>query len=287
MDKYNIEYFCNTKSGASGSPILNINNNEIIGVHKEANSKFGVNRGTLLKDPINDFIETKLKNAKNEIETKLRQIKVSQEFEGEELFERITLLIIYHINKTIKESYQAVYDTWIELINNVFYIEAPKDLYGYSGNAKSDYEGIEKEIEEAKKFLYNSIGQNKENFKRTKRDQFGIEDIINNYEYDISSNLGKIINEFRIFFNNHLCIANEKICENGEPKNILSPIQQYQFQVAKVRDSVSDLKSLISYSRNMIGEDTLKALNSDEFLELYKEISKNKNNEFLNKINVY
>ena len=223
----------------------------------------------------------------NEIETKLRQIKVSQEFEGEELFERITLLIIYHINKTIKESYQAVYDTWIELINNVFYIEAPKDLYGYSGNAKSDYEGIEKEIEEAKKFLYNSIGQNKENFKRTKRDQFGIEDIINNYEYDISSNLGKIINEFRIFFNNHLCIANEKICENGEPQNILSPIQQYQFQVAKVRDSVSDLKSLISYSRNMIGEDTLKALNSDEFLELYKDISKNKIDEFLNEINVY
>ena len=37
----------------------------------------------------------------------------------------------------------------------------------------------------------------------------------------------------------------------------------------------------------MIGEDTLKALNSDEFLELYKDISKNKIDEFLNEINVY
>ena len=34
IDKYNIEYYCHTEKGSSGSPIINIINNEIIGIHK-------------------------------------------------------------------------------------------------------------------------------------------------------------------------------------------------------------------------------------------------------------
>ena len=39
VGEYNIEYYCNTDSGSSGSPILNIINNEIIGIHKEGLKK--------------------------------------------------------------------------------------------------------------------------------------------------------------------------------------------------------------------------------------------------------
>ena len=56
IDKYNIEHYCSTHQGSSGSPILNLLNNEIIGIHKEAINSRKVNRGTLLKYPINEFI---------------------------------------------------------------------------------------------------------------------------------------------------------------------------------------------------------------------------------------
>ena len=73
LKNYNLEYNCNTDSGSSGSPIINIVNNEIIGVHKEGIIRRRVNRGTLLKYPIKDFIKTILKNNEkvNEIEIKV------------------------------------------------------------------------------------------------------------------------------------------------------------------------------------------------------------------------
>ena len=36
IDKYNIEHYCSTQRGSSGSPIINLLNNKIIGIHKEA-----------------------------------------------------------------------------------------------------------------------------------------------------------------------------------------------------------------------------------------------------------
>ena len=60
-DKNNLEYYCNTESGASGSPIINIKNHQIIGIHKEGLIKTKANRGALLKNPINAFIKKKYK----------------------------------------------------------------------------------------------------------------------------------------------------------------------------------------------------------------------------------
>ena len=71
INEYNIEYYCNTDSGSSGSPIINIINNEIIGIHKEGIKKRKINRGTLLKYPIKDFIN-KLNN--NEIKKEKEEI---------------------------------------------------------------------------------------------------------------------------------------------------------------------------------------------------------------------
>ena len=68
IDEFNLEYYCNTELGSSGSPILNIANNEIIGIHKEFVKSREINRGTLLKYPIKGFIESLKKNKKNEIE---------------------------------------------------------------------------------------------------------------------------------------------------------------------------------------------------------------------------
>ncbi len=205
-----------------------------------------------------------------EAERKLRQIKTKAEKEGELLFEKLTLYIIECINRTIKEAYESVYNTWNELINSIFYEQVPKNVYGYSGDNKTDYESVEEEIEKARELLYTNIQRDKDNYKRTVKDQFKIQKLIEDKQYEISSNLGKIINSLEIFFNQNLCIAHEISCKDGNPENLLSSLQQYQFQVAKTRESISDLNSLIPKARSMLGDEILNSLNPNDFSELYK-----------------
>ena len=82
IDNHDIEHFCNTNEGSSGSPILNISNNKIIGIHKECLKKSirTINRGTLLIYPINDFIN---KEYNNEIEI---IVKVEKEEIDKEIY---------------------------------------------------------------------------------------------------------------------------------------------------------------------------------------------------------
>ena len=57
MDKkYNFNHKCCTRGGSSGSPILNIKNNKLIGIHKESNNK-QFNRGLFLNYAIKEYIE--------------------------------------------------------------------------------------------------------------------------------------------------------------------------------------------------------------------------------------
>ena len=50
-----INHFCNTESGSSGSPILSSESLKIIGIHTGSNIKHNFNTGSLLKKPIEDF----------------------------------------------------------------------------------------------------------------------------------------------------------------------------------------------------------------------------------------
>ena len=65
VDNYKITYLCKTNIGSSGCPIINLNNNRVIGIHKGA-GKNGQNwnLGILLKEPINIFKEENLNNKK-------------------------------------------------------------------------------------------------------------------------------------------------------------------------------------------------------------------------------
>ena len=58
--KYKFIHKCCTKGGSGGSPILNINNNKVIGLHCEGNIKF--NRGIFLNYPIKEFIKLNFDN---------------------------------------------------------------------------------------------------------------------------------------------------------------------------------------------------------------------------------
>ena len=54
--KYNFNHLCSTKEGSSGSPILNIKNNKLIGIHKESQSK-NFNIGLFLSYPIKEYLK--------------------------------------------------------------------------------------------------------------------------------------------------------------------------------------------------------------------------------------
>jgi hypothetical protein len=51
-DQYTIKHNCSTQEGSSGSPIINLNNFKVVGVHKGFDK---LNLGTLLKIPIVEF----------------------------------------------------------------------------------------------------------------------------------------------------------------------------------------------------------------------------------------
>ena len=63
QDKFNLIHYCCTESGSSGSPILNALNNKIIGIHKESVKSKNYNRGTLLKYPINEYLNKYFNNS--------------------------------------------------------------------------------------------------------------------------------------------------------------------------------------------------------------------------------
>ena len=58
INNHNIIHICSTEYGSSGSPILNLKNNKVIGIHKGTpDYTKNYNHGTLLKYPLNDFID--------------------------------------------------------------------------------------------------------------------------------------------------------------------------------------------------------------------------------------
>ena len=69
QDESNLIYYCSTDKGSSGSPIIKLSDKKIIGIHKENVNKFNFNRGTLLKYPINEYLNKLKKN--NEIKLTL------------------------------------------------------------------------------------------------------------------------------------------------------------------------------------------------------------------------
>ena len=66
MDNLDIKHTCSTENGSSCSPILNLETNKVIGIHKEGSTIFDFNKGTYLKYALIDFInKNKINNNDN------------------------------------------------------------------------------------------------------------------------------------------------------------------------------------------------------------------------------
>ena len=69
LNEFDIKHKCWTEFGSSGSPIISLSNNKVIGIHKSYINKDidSFNIGTILKYPLNEFIKKiKHKISKNE-----------------------------------------------------------------------------------------------------------------------------------------------------------------------------------------------------------------------------
>ena len=55
-EKYNFTHYCSTDYGSSGSPIVNLESNKVIGIHKERSPK-DYNIGSFLYYSITEFIQ--------------------------------------------------------------------------------------------------------------------------------------------------------------------------------------------------------------------------------------
>ena len=82
-NNYEIEHKCNTLFGSSGGPILNLSSLKVIGLHRGAiksKDEIRVNIGTLLKFPLNELKNNKIKEIKMKlnINNKICKIKIGK-----------------------------------------------------------------------------------------------------------------------------------------------------------------------------------------------------------------
>ena len=134
-DSYDIIHLCSTDSGSSGSPILNMATNKVIGIHKEASNTFNFNKGTFLKIPINEYIEQKInisQNILNYVPSKSESTPVrlfltlkDENFEFEEVSCDFKGKMLYKYN------YNKYFGCWNEVLKCLCNID---DFYDYFKN---------------------------------------------------------------------------------------------------------------------------------------------------------
>ena len=142
-DNHDIVHFCNTFPGSSGSPILMLSSNKVIGIHRGGHPKFPFNMGTFLKFPIDEFLENKntTKIKKNEEITKkeIYDIKYNEfikDFKNKK-YSNILFMIGGGVNFS-EESiiFKNKEDDYKELIGkNIFelehFLKKPEDFYKF------------------------------------------------------------------------------------------------------------------------------------------------------------
>ena len=81
IDNFDIKHKCNTLPGSSGSPILNLSTNKIIGIHKgcfQRNGENNFNLGTFLKYPLNEIMNKNNKTNEINIEAKINNEDINK-----------------------------------------------------------------------------------------------------------------------------------------------------------------------------------------------------------------
>ena len=229
--------------------------NEVIPAFNEFNNSFF---DKVYKSHVEDYV-----TRPSEIETRLRNYVIMEEKQINNLIEDINSLIINNIDKEINEGYEKV-NNLLKNYLDYFHSQVPKEKYGIDDN-ENNYNLIEENL---KKIGNNNLQKNLYN--RKKRDEFNIEKYFSKKEFYITNNLGKIIDEIRNYFDQYICPIKEFVCSD-ENNNHTSYLYLTNFQITKLRESISHLKPLISIVDRMINENSLSGLNIGDFVKLFED----------------
>jgi len=117
INNFNITHICSTENGSSGSPIINLENNKVIGIHKEGSVTFNFNLATFLRYPLDDFYE------KNGIKKKCKKID-----EDDNIINNLSNLPLIpnkniKANKSVKKSNNTILKEKINLNSKVIWID--------------------------------------------------------------------------------------------------------------------------------------------------------------------
>ena len=151
LEKFEILHNCSTDHGSSGSPILKLENNKVIGIHNQKMPKFNCNRGIFFRYSIKEFLDNKNIIKKNgNIESTLnqhqREIQKNMSLKRERNLEDL-LMSSKFISKDNKLS-----KTGLKNLGNTSYLNAVLQVLG---NLKNFYKYfLEKKSEE---FFTNNI----------------------------------------------------------------------------------------------------------------------------------
>ena len=199
IKNYDILHLCCTDYGSSGSPILNLSNNKIIGIHKESSKKYNFNIGTFLKYPINDFI--------NKIKlTNLKKVNYNYNNSRNKKKALIDNYNIENYNKGIlSKSNEYVHNKFssIELMNKYH-----KDITGFDFFEISNNKKIEKSLNNFSLNKVNCNIQNNFNNIFEKRREY-TKDEIKLFLKKVKNEVDK--DTFRIFINNIKLLASFKV----------------------------------------------------------------------------
>jgi len=209
-----------------------------------------------------------------EIIAKFNKILKAQEEEEESQVNNINTLIVNSINSAIESSYYSIYQLVVKL-KEEFLAKAPKNIYGNTGNYRAKYEEVLRKLDDLLTLFLNNNGEMNitHKYKRTKIDEFSLNKTIHSEEYKIYLMLYTISDELENKSLRYICNGNAIIlCNNASITQAISAIDQFNYQMAKLRDSITQLKNLIPIVETMMN-DTLLELDPQKYLELYKKQS--------------
>ena len=164
-------------------------------------------------------------------------------------------------------SYEKVFNI-IEKEHNKIFMEVPKDKY----TNISEINQIIEVFNTISQSIKDKISQNNNLIRQTSNDPFIIENYISLKEKEIT-NIFSIIQSDIITDFKYQYYKDEvyEICISNLIEEELDPISEYNYQMAKLRNAMNQVKNLVPLSKNVITkENSLTNLNSSEIYEKYK-----------------
>ena len=264
---YNFKHKCSTRKGSSGSPIININNNKIIGIHKSTINK--CNMGTFLNYPIKDFInQNNNKNIKEEMNNEIIDKTDVNTFKNSNKDKEglIDLSINNSVEKYFNKNFISINDTNDCQSNKVYNIKQPlfKKNIALETNSKD-----KKEMIDLSKNLNHDLCSTKVATIQKKNSQVNLLNLMNNIffknEQQTEINTQKIDeNYLKILREEYLKHKNEEKNNNFIKANCLKLFKGYKKIEKNDLEIIKDKISLVIQCLDM---------NKDYYKEYYYKIS--------------